>query len=238
MTQAQQTLMRWVDESENTVFFGGAGVSTESGIPDFRSVDGLYNQKWRYPPETILSHTFFERDPEEYYRFHHEKLVIDGAKPNRAHLRLAELERESKLKAVVTQNIDGLHQAAGSKNVLELHGSILRAYCSRCRKPFPADEMNHCKGVPHCSCGGVVRPDIVLYEEPLEMDVMERAVRYIRNADVLIIGGTSLGVYPAAGLINYYRGKKLALVNLSETPYDRYADLVIHEKIGEVFSIV
>ena len=238
MVEKIEMLKSWRAASDNLVFFGGAGVSTESGIPDFRSVDGLYNQKWRYPPETILSHTFFERDPEEYYRFHHEKLVIDGAKPNRAHLRLAELEREGKLKAVVTQNIDGLHQAAGSKNVLELHGSILRAYCSRCRKPFPADEMNHCKGVPHCSCGGVVRPDIVLYEEPLEMDVMERAVRYIRNADVLIIGGTSLGVYPAAGLINYYRGKKLALVNLSETPYDRYADLVIHEKIGEVFSIV
>ena len=237
MTDSIKRLKELVDSSDNIVFFGGAGVSTESGIPDFRSVDGLYNQKWRYPPETILSHTFFERDPEEYYRFHHEKLVIDSAKPNRAHLRLAELEREGKLKAVVTQNIDGLHQAAGSKNVLELHGSILRAYCSRCRKPFPADEMNHCKGVPHCSCGGVVRPDIVLYEEPLEMDVMERAVRYIRNADVLIIGGTS-GVSPAAGLINYYRGKKLALVNLSETPYDRYADLVIHEKIGEVFSIV
>ena len=238
MDEKIEKLKSWIAESDNIVFFGGAGVSTESGIPDFRSVDGLYNQKWRYPPETILSHTFFERDPEEYYRFHHEKLVIDGAKPNRAHLRLAELEREGKLKAVVTQNIDGLHQAAGSKNVLELHGSILRAYCSRCRKPFPADEMNHCKGVPHCSCGGVGRPDIVLYEEPLEMDVMERAVRYIRNADVLIIGGTSLGVYPAAGLINYYRGNKMVLVNLSETPYDRYADLVIHEKIGQVFSAV
>ena len=206
--------------SDNIEIFGGAGVSTESGIPDFRSVDGLYNQKWACPPETILSHSFFERDPEEYYRFHHEKLVVDGAKPNRAHLRLAELEREGKLKAVITQNIDGLHQAAGSKNVLELHGSILRAYCSRCRKPYPAYEMHHCKG------------------EPLDQDIMERAVRYIRNAEVLIIGGTSLGVYPAAGLINYYRGTKLALVNLSETPYDRYADLVIHEKIGEVFSAV
>ena len=233
-----EKLKSWIAESDNIVFFGGAGVSTESGIPDFRSVDGLYNQKWRYPPETILSHSFFERDPEEYYRFHHEKLVVDGAKPNRAHLRLAELEREGKLRAVVTQNIDGLHQAAGSKNVLELHGSILRAYCSRCRKPYPADEMNHCKDVPHCTCGGVVRPDIVLYEEPLDQDIMERAVRYIREAEVLIIGGTSLGVYPAAGLINYYRGTKLALVNLSETPYDRYADLVIHEKIGEVFSAV
>ena len=236
MDEKIEKLKSWIAESDNIVFFGGAGVSTESGIPDFRSVDGLYNQKWRYPPETILSHTFFERDPEEYYRFHHEKLVIDGAKPNRAHLRLAELEREGKLKAVVTQNIDGLHQAAGSKNVLELHGSILRAYCSRCRKPVPADEMNHCKGVPHCSCGGVVRPDIVLYEEPLDMDVMERAVRYIRNADVLIIGGTSLGVYPAAGLINYYRGSRLVLINKSETPRDSQADLVLHGPIGQILD--
>ena len=229
-------LKQWVAESDNIVFFGGAGVSTESGIPDFRSVDGLYNQKWKYPPETILSHSFFERWPEEYYRFHREKLVIEGVKPNRAHLRLAELEREGKLKAVVTQNIDGLHQAAGSKNVLELHGSILRAYCSRCRKPYSADAMNHGTGVPHCSCGGVIRPDIVLYEEPLDQEIMSRALHYIRNADMLIVGGTSLNVYPAAGLIDYYRGHKLVLVNLSSTPYDQYADLVIHEKIGEVFS--
>lgn len=231
-----QTLKQWIEESDNIVFFGGAGVSTESGIPDFRSVDGLYNQKWKYPPETILSHTFFERYPEEYYRFHREKLVIAGVKPNRAHLRLAELEREGKLRAVVTQNIDGLHQAAGSKKVLELHGSILRAYCAKCRKPYPAERMNHGEGVPRCSCGGVIRPDIVLYEEALDQDVMAEAVSYIRRAEVLIIGGTSLNVYPAAGLINYYRGNKLALVNLGETPYDNYADLVIHEKIGEVFS--
>lgn len=231
-----QTLKQWIEESDNIVFFGGAGVSTESGIPDFRSVDGLYNQKWKYPPETILSHTFFERYPEEYYRFHREKLVIDGVKPNRAHLRLAELEREGKLRAVVTQNIDGLHQAAGSKKVLELHGSILRAYCAKCRKPYPAERMNHGEGVPRCSCGGVIRPDIVLYEEALDQDIMAEAVSYIRRAEVLIIGGTSLNVYPAAGLINYYRGNKLALVNLGETPYDNYADLVIHEKIGEVFS--
>ena len=231
-----QTLKQWIDESDNIVFFGGAGVSTESGIPDFRSVDGLYNQKWKYPPETILSHTFFEKYPEEYYHFHREKLVIDGVKPNRAHLRLAELEREGKLRAVVTQNIDGLHQAAGSKKVLELHGSILRAYCAKCRKPYPAERMNHGEGVPRCSCGGVIRPDIVLYEEPLDQDIMSEAVSYIRRAEVLIIGGTSLNVYPAAGLINYYRGNKLALVNLGETPYDSYADLVIHEKIGEVFS--
>lgn len=229
-------LKEWVAESDNIVFFGGAGVSTESGIPDFRSVDGLYNQQWKYPPETILSHSFFIKDPEEYYRFHRAKLVVEGVKPNRVHLRLAELEREGKLRAVITQNIDGLHQAAGSKNVLELHGSILRAYCSKCRKPYPADVINYGSGVPRCSCGGVIRPDIVLYEEPLDQTVMEDAVRFIRNAEILIIGGTSLNVYPAAGLIRYYRGNKLVLVNLSETPYDSYANLVIHEKIGEVFS--
>ena len=229
-------LRQWIEESDNVVFFGGAGVSTESGIPDFRSVDGLYNQKWKYPPETILSHTFFERYPEEYYRFHREKLVIDGVQPNRAHLRLAELEREGKLKAVITQNIDGLHQAAGSREVLELHGSILRAYCATCRKSYPEDIINHGQGVPRCGCGGVIRPDIVLYEEQLDQDILYRSVDYIRNADVLIIGGTSLNVYPAAGLINYYRGKKLVLVNLSKTPYDDEADLVINEKIGEVFS--
>ena len=229
-------LKEWIDGSDNIVFFGGAGVSTESGIPDFRSVDGLYNQKWKYPPETILSHSFFERDPEEYYRFHREKLVIDGVKPNRCHLRLAELEREGKLSAVITQNIDGLHQAGGSKNVLELHGSILRAYCSRCRKPYNADVINHGTGVPRCSCGGVIRPDIVLYEEPLDDDVIMRAIHYIRQADVLIVGGTSLRVYPAAGLINYYRGNKLVLITRSSTPAG--ADLVVHGKIGEVFSQV
>ena len=236
MDDAVLTLKKWIDESDNVVFFGGAGVSTESGIPDFRSVDGLYNQKWKYPPEEILSASFFARDPAEYYRFHREKLVIEGVKPNRAHLRLAELEREGKLRAVITQNIDGLHQAAGSKNVLELHGSILRAYCSRCRRPYPAEVINHGEGVPRCSCGGVIRPDIVLYEEPLDQDVMSSALHYIRNAEVLIIGGTSLNVYPAAGLIRYYRGNKLALVNLGQTPYDSFADLVIHEKIGEVFA--
>ena len=226
----------WIQASDNIVFFGGAGVSTESGIPDFRSVDGLYNQKWKYPPEQILSHSFFERNPEEYYRFHREKLVIEGVQPNRAHRKLAELEAAEKLRAVITQNIDGLHQEAGSKNVLELHGSILRAYCSRCRKPYPQEVINRGEGVPRCSCGGVIRPDIVLYEEPLDQNVMEEAVRYIRNAEILIIGGTSLSVYPAAGLIRYYRGSKLVLVNRGETPYDGYADLVIHEKIGDVFS--
>ena len=229
-------LRQWIEESDNVVFFGGAGVSTESGIPDFRSVDGLYNQKWKYPPETILSHSFFERYPEEYYRFHREKLVIEGVKPNRAHLRLAQLEQEGKLKAVITQNIDGLHQAAGSREVLELHGSILRAYCAKCRRIFPESIINHGEGVPRCGCGGVIRPDIVLYEEQLDEEILYKSVNYIRNADVLIIGGTSLNVYPAAGLINYYRGKKLVLVNLSQTPYDSEADLVINAKIGEVFS--
>ena len=231
-----EKLREIVRESNNIVFFGGAGVSTESGIPDFRSVDGLYNQQWSYPPETILSHSFFTRDPEEYYRFHRAKLVVEGVKPNRAHLRLASLEREGKLRAVITQNIDGLHQAAGSKKVLELHGSILRAYCSKCRRPYPADVINYGTGVPRCSCGGVIRPDIVLYEEGLDEDILSQSISYIRNADVLIVCGTSLNVYPAAGLINYYRGNKLVLVNLSETPYDSYADLVIHEQIGEVFD--
>lgn len=231
-------LKQLIAGSSNIVFFGGAGVSTESGIPDFRSVDGLYNQHYKYPPETILSHSFFVSHPEEYYEFHRDKLVAPDAKPNRAHLRLAELEQEGKLRAVITQNIDGLHQAAGSKNVLELHGSILRAYCSRCRKPYPADVINKGTGVPRCDCGGVIRPDIVLYEEQLDEDVLRRSIDYIRNADVLIVGGTSLNVYPAAGLINYYRGNKLVLVNLSATPYDDEADLVIHEKLGEVFSRV
>jgi len=229
-------LKQWVDESDNIVFFGGAGVSTESGIPDFRSVDGLYNQTYRYPPETILSHSFFERNPEEYYRFHHEKLRLTGAKPNAAHRKLAEWEKQGKLKAVITQNIDGLHQAAGSQNVLELHGTLLKAYCSRCRKPYPFEVINDGDGVPRCSCGGVIRPDIVFYEEALDQDVMYRAVEYIRRADVLIIGGTSLVVYPAAGLIDYYRGNRLVLVNMGQTPQDNAADLVIHAKIGEVFS--
>lgn len=232
-------LKEMVATSDNIVFFGGAGVSTESGIPDFRSVDGLYHQKFRYPPETILSHTFYERHKEEFFDFYRQKLIAPKARPNAAHVKLAQWERDGKLKAVITQNIDGLHQAAGSKNVLELHGSILRAYCTKCRTPYPADRMNHCDGVPHCDrCGGIIRPDIVLYEEMLNEDVLMRAVDCIRKADVLIVGGTSLGVYPAAGLINYYEGSKLALVNLSETPYDRYANLVIHEKIGEVFSKV
>ena len=236
MTATIEDLRKAVEQAKKIVFFGGAGVSTESGIPDFRSVDGLYNQKYDYPPETILSHTFFMKHTDEFYRFYRDKMLCLDAKPNAAHKKLAEWEQQGKLNAVITQNIDGLHQAAGSKHVLELHGSILRAYCSKCRKPFPADVINYGQGVPRCDCGGVIRPDIVLYEEPLDEDILHQAISYIRRADVLIIGGTSLNVYPAAGLINYYRGNKLVLVNLSETPYDSYADLVIHEKIGEVFD--
>ena len=238
MADPISVLRQWIAESDNIVFFGGAGVSTESGIPDFRSVDGLYNQKWAFPPETILSHSFFERNPEEFYRFYHEKLVIHGAKPNAAHLRLAELEREGKVKAVLTQNIDGLHQAAGSREVLELHGTTHRCYCARCRKPYPEEYINDCEGVPRCSCGGIVRPDVVLYEEGLDEDVLTRSVQYISKADMLIIGGTSLAVYPAAGLINYYRGHKLVLVNRGATPRDGQADLIVRGNIGEVFSQV
>lgn len=231
-------LKQLIASSNNIVFFGGAGVSTESGIPDFRSVDGLYNQHYKYPPETILSHSSFISHPEEYYEFHRDKLVALDAKPNRAHLRLAELEQEGKLRAVVTQNIDGLHQAAGSKNVLELHGSIHRCYCMRCNRPYPAERVNLGKGVPKCDCGGIIRPDIVFYEECLDDDILSKAIHYIREAEVLIVGGTSLAVYPAAGLINYYRGNHLVLVNRSATPYDSEANLIIHAKIGEVFSQV
>jgi len=231
-------LRKIIQQSDNIVFFGGAGVSTESGIPDFRSVDGLYRQKWKYPPETIISRSFFEQLPEEYFRFHREKLVFNGAKPNRAHIRLAELEKEGKLRAVITQNIDDLHQQAGSINVLELHGSCSRAYCSRCRKKYPPELINEGSEIPRCSCGGIVRPDIVLYEEQLDEQIISGAIRYISQADVLIVGGTSLNVYPAAGLIDYYKGDKLVLINLSSTPYDSRADLVINEKIGEVFALI
>lgn len=229
-------LKNWIEESSSVVFFGGAGVSTESGIADFRSVDGLYRQKWRYPPETILSHSFFERMPEEFFHFHREKLVFPDAQPNAAHRYLASLEARGKLKAVITQNIDGLHQAAGSKNVIELHGSILRACCSRCGKRGDANAVNRGTGLPRCACGGILRPDIVLYEEPLEESVIRAAVDALRKADLLIVGGTSLNVYPAAGLLYYYGGTRIVLVNLSETPYDSEASLVIHRKIGEVFS--
>ena len=230
-------LKRWVEESDNIVFFGGAGVSTESGIPDFRSVDGLYRQEYKYPPEEIISHSFFERDPEEFYRFYRAKLIPGKeVKPNAAHLRLAELEREGKLRAVITQNIDGLHHAAGSKRVIELHGSIHRCYCAKCRKPYPESYVNEGEGIPRCDCGGIVRPDVVLYEEGLNDQDITDAVNYIRRADVMIIGGTSLAVYPAAGLIRYFRGKHLVLVNMGATPYDDMAELVIREKIGRVFS--
>lgn len=232
-------LREWIAGSGNIVFFGGAGVSTESGIPDFRSTDGLYRQEYKYPPETILSHTFFEQNPEEFFRFYRAKLIPDkSVQPNAAHWRLAELEREGKLRAVITQNIDGLHQAAGSKRVIELHGSIHRCRCVKCGKPCPEEAVNTGVGVPRCSCGGVLRPEVVLYEEPLaERDITD-AVNLIRKADVLIVGGTSLAVYPAAGLLRYYEGRKLALVNMGATSYDESADLLIREKIGKVFSEV
>ena len=237
MNEKIEQLRQWVAESDNIVFFGGAGVSTESGIPDFRSVDGLYNQEYKYPPEEIISHSFFERDPEEFYRFYRAKLIPGkDVRPNAAHIRLAELERDGKLRAVITQNIDGLHQAAGSRRVIELHGSIHRCYCAKCRKPYPESYVNEGTGIPRCSCGGIVRPDVVLYEEGLSEQDLTDAVNYIRRADVMIIGGTSLAVYPAAGLIRYFRGKHLVLVNMGATPYDDMAELVIREKIGQVFS--
>ncbi|MBD5099369.1 MAG: NAD-dependent protein deacylase [Clostridiales bacterium] len=233
----QEQLQEWIKGSGNIVFFGGAGVSTESGIPDFRSVDGLYNQKYDEPPETILSHTYFTRRTEEFYRFYRDKMLCLDAKPNAAHLKLAELERVGKLKAVVTQNIDGLHQLAGSQTVYELHGSVHRNYCTRCRTPYGVDFIAGGEGVPRCAkCGGLVKPDVVLYEEGLDQDTVEGAVRAIAQADVLIIGGTSLVVYPAAGLINYYRGNKLVLINRDPTPYDGQADLVIHDSIGKVLG--
>ena len=231
-----ETLKQWVQESKRIVFFGGAGVSTESGIPDFRSQDGLYNMKYKYPPETIISHPFFMRNPEEFYRFYRDKMLFPEAQPNAAHRKLAEWEAEGKLLAVVTQNIDGLHQAAGSKKVYELHGSVHRNYCMRCGKFYDLDFIMKGEGVPKCTCGGTVKPDVVLYGENLDNDVINGACDAISRADMLIIGGTSLAVYPAAGLIDLYRGHRLVLVNLSATPQDSRADLVIHEKIGKVFS--
>ena len=226
-----------LDESHYIVFFGGAGVSTESGIPDFRSVDGLYHQQYDYPPETILSHTFYRRNPEEFYRFYKNKMLFLNAKPNMAHKKLAQWEAEGKLKAVITQNIDGLHQAAGSKNVLELHGSVLRNYCEDCGAFYDVDYIKKAEGVPHCEkCGGMIKPDVVLYEEGLNEDTVQKAIRAISNADLLIIGGTSLVVYPAAGLINYFRGKHLVLVNKSATDRDSEADLLLSASIGEVFG--
>ena len=236
---AIETLQKWIADSNNIVFFGGAGVSTESGIPDFRSVDGLYNQKYDYPPETILSHSFYMRMPEEFFKFYKDKMICQTAKPNKAHIKLAELEEAGKLKAVVTQNIDGLHQAAGSKEVLELHGSVLRNYCEECGKSFDIDYIIYSKGVPVCDkCGGRVKPDVVLYEEGLDSTVMNKSLKYISEAEVLIIGGTSLNVYPAAGLIDYYRGNKLVLINKSSTPMDNRANLVINDSIGKVLDSI
>lgn len=229
-------LQKWIEESSNIVFFGGAGVSTESGIPDFRSTDGLYNQQYDYPPETIISHSFYVKKPKEFYRFYKNKMLFPEAKPNRAHMALAKLEREGKVKAVVTQNIDGLHQAAGSREVLELHGSVHRNYCTRCGRFYSLDDILKADGVPVCDCGGVIKPDVVLYEEGLDQDVIQRSVEYISRADVLIIGGTSLTVYPAAGLIDYYRGSKLVLINKSVTSRDSQADLVICDSIGKVLG--
>ena len=236
MEENIRRLKELTDSSDNIVFFGGAGVSTESGIPDFRSTSGLYHQEWKFPPETILSHTFYECNPEEFFRFYRAKMLAPEAKPNAAHRKLAEWEQQGKLKAVITQNIDGLHQAAGSRTVLELHGSVLRNYCERCGKFHDMEFILRGSDVPTCSCGGRVKPDVVLYEEGLDQTTIERSVRAISEADVLIIGGTSLNVYPAAGLVNYYRGKKLVLINKSAVARDLAADLVITDPIGEVLS--
>lgn len=231
-----KNLKEIIEKTDNLVFFGGAGVSTESGIPDFRSVDGLYNQKYDYPPETILSHTFYRRKTEEFYRFYKDKMIFLNAKPNAAHEKLALWEKEGKCKAVITQNIDGLHQMAGSKNVLELHGSVLRNYCEDCGKYYSAEYILEAKGIPTCECGGGIKPDVVLYEEGLNEQILQKSIAAIANADVLIVGGTSLAVYPAAGLLDYYRGNKLILINKAPTPKDSMADLVIKGSIGEIFS--
>ena len=227
-----------VDKSNNIVFFGGAGVSTESGIPDFRSKDGLYNQKYKYPPEEILSHTFFLNNTEEFFEFYKDKMNSLKFLPNQTHIKLAELEQKGKLKAVITQNIDGLHQKAGSKVVYELHGSVLRNYCTKCRKSYTAEYVFNSKKIPLCDCGGIIKPDVVLYEEPLNEEVVENSIKAISNAEILIIGGTSLTVYPASGLIHYFRGKKLVLINKDKTSMDNIADLVINDSIGKVFSNV
>ena len=234
----REILKQWVSESRNIVFFGGAGVSTESGIKDFRSVDGLYSQKFDYPPETIISHSFYVKKPEYFFRFYREKMLPLGYEPNVTHKVLAKWEREGKLSAVVTQNIDGLHQKAGSRRVYELHGSVLRNYCTRCGKAYSAEFIRDCAGVPKCDCGGTVKPDVVLYEEGLDQATLEGAVRAIAGADMLIVGGTSLTVYPAAGLIQYYGGNRLVLINRDETPYDDQADLVLHESLGDVFRFL
>ena len=231
-----QSLQQLIDESRRIVFFGGAGVSTESGIPDFRSTDGLYHQQYDFPPETILSHSFFQRNTEEFFRFYRAKMLCPDARPNAAHLKLAELERAGRLAAVITQNIDGLHQAAGSRTVLELHGSVKRNYCVRCRKPYDMDYILGGAGVPRCACGGVVKPDVVLYEESLDSGTLDRAVSYLQRADLLLVGGTSLAVWPAAGLLQYYGGRRLVLLNRDPTPADGRADLIFREPIGQVLA--
>ncbi len=231
-----ETLKQWIKESSRIVFFGGAGVSTESGIPDFRSVDGLYHQKFDYPPETIISHSFYEARPEYFFQFYREKMLPLGFEPNITHRVLAKWEQEGKLLAVVTQNIDGLHQKAGSKRVYELHGSVLRNYCTRCGKFYPAEFVRDARGIPRCTCGGIVKPDVVLYEESLNADTLAGAISALRQADLLIVGGTSLTVYPAAGLLGYYRGHRLVLINRDATPYDEEADLVFHDSLGSIFS--
>lgn len=231
-----ETLKQWIDESHRMVFFGGAGVSTESGIPDFRSVDGLYSQHFEYPPETIISHSFYLRDPAYFFRFYREKMLPLGFEPNITHRKLAQWEQEGKLAAVVTQNIDGLHQKAGSRTVYELHGSVLRNYCTKCRKFYSAEFIRDSKGIPRCSCGGIVKPDVVLYEEGLDQDTVEKSIMAIRDADLLMVAGTSLTVYPAAGLLRYYRGNRLVLINRDATLYDGEADLVIHDSLGSAFS--
>ena len=236
MEQQLETLQRWIDQSRNMVFFGGAGVSTESGVPDFRSVDGLYSQSYDYPPEEILSRTFFDRRPEEFFRFYRDKMLCLEAKPNPAHKKLAQLEEAGKLRSVVTQNIDGLHQLAGSRRVWELHGSVHRNHCMRCGKSYPVEFIRDSRGIPTCSCGGVVKPDVVLYEESLDSRVLQGAMTDIQSADLLIIGGTSLVVYPAASLIQYFQGEHLVLINKSPTPYDRRADLAIAGPIGEILG--
>lgn len=231
-----KTLQKWIDEAERIVFFGGAGVSTESGIPDFRSVDGLYHQHYAEPPETILSHSYFESNPEGFFRFYRDKMICPDAEPNAAHKKLAELERAGKLSAVVTQNIDGLHQKAGSKRVYELHGAVSRNHCVRCHRAYSLEDVMEKSGVPRCSCGGIIKPDVVLYEECLDDATVNGAVSAIRQADLMIVAGTSLVVYPAAGLINYYRGDRLVLINLQPTSADRMANLTIHEKVGQVLG--
>ena len=231
-----EKLKQWISESSRIVFFGGAGVSTESGIADFRSVDGLYRQKFAYPPETIISHSFYLRDPAYFFHFYREKMLPLGFEPNITHRKLAQWEQEGTLSAVVTQNIDGLHQKAGSKRVYELHGSVLRNYCTRCRKFHTAEFVKNAEGIPRCDCGGIVKPDVVLYEESLDQNTIENAVAAISEADLLIVAGTSLTVYPAAGLVNYYRGNRLVLINRDETPYDGYANLVFHENLGKIFG--